>query len=260
VECPTCRYRVPAEWSLCRRCGAPLRPELEDNRIPLPASMHRPESTDTDLRTRPAPTSSALAAIATARRNGPPAAPPAQSPAHPLLPDAPTAATPGIPVGARLGAIAGRHWRRILVLAVVGIALATSLVAVWPVMFRSSPHTSAPPTSVAQEAVATDLLKTVIGGGRAFFATGSSFAPATPAALSTLSFRVPIVASTIVARSGTVSMRVDSRSEITFATPADNERCVFARDQPAKPLTQFVTVRTPNCRASTAPASGWSTP
>jgi hypothetical protein len=234
-----------------------LRPELEDNRIPVPASMQRPQpATNTASRrpAAPAPTSSALAAIAAARRNGPPSAPPARSLSSP----APLEHHPRTSLGARVGTIAGRHWRRILVAAVVVVAVTASGVVVWPVLFRSSPTSSAPTTGAAREAVATDLLRTVIGGGRALFATHHSFAAATAATLSSLSYRVPVVASTSPARSGAVSMRVDSAREITLATPADANRCVFARDEPAQSVTQFVTVSTAVCRASAAPVTGWS--
>jgi hypothetical protein len=194
-----------------------------------------------------------LAAIKAAARNGPPSAPPptASSRADHLVPG-PT--RPGL--ATRLGALAGRNWRRILVLAVVAIALTLSIVAVWPVLFRSdsSPTVS---KSSAQEAVATFLLRTVVGGGRGLFAPHHSFANMSPSALSARSYHVPVVASTKVAPAGAVSMRIDSPSRITLASPADSERCVFARDEPTAAGTRFVTVRTSDCRAGAAPAQGW---
>lgn len=274
VECPTCRHRVPAEWSLCPRCGAPFRTEPKDNRIPLPASTHRPASTAIALQTRPAsatapalartggtsaPSPTGLAAIDAARRNGPPVAAPPPLVTRPGPTAIPPTVSPVAALSVRLGTIAARQWRRIVVSAVVGVALATSLVAVWPVLFRTAQQNSAPSTSVAQEAVATDLLKTVVGGERSYFAAHHTYGKATPATVSALSYRVPIVASTKTATNGTVSMRVNSASEITLATPADNERCVFVRDQPSKSKTQFVTLHTADCRANAAPASGWGT-
>ncbi len=237
--------------------------------------MHRPASTAIALQTRPAPATapapartggasapspSGLAAIDAARRNGPPVATPPPFVTRPeptvILPTV----SPVAPLSVRLGTIAGRQWRRIVVFAVVGVALAASLVAVRPVLFRTAQQNSAPSTSVAQEAVATDLLKTVVGGGRAYFAAHHTYSKATSATVSALSYRVPIVSATKAATNGTVSMRVNSASEITLATPADTERCVFVRDQPSKPpKTQFVTMHTSDCRANAAPATGWST-
>ncbi len=51
-----------------------------------------------------------------------------------------------------------------------------------------------------------------------------------PRTLSNFSYAVPVVAATTNARPGAVSMRVNNASEITLATPADADRCVFARD------------------------------
>jgi len=231
VECPTCRYPVPAEWSLCRRCGAPVHSEPEDARVTIPPSMHRPKATVPPApRTgsKPLPTTPAmtpLAAIKAAARNGPPREP------HPTAPPRADHLVPGrgsrrTELATRLGTLAGRNWRRILVLVVVAIALTSSIVAVWPVLFRSnsSPKIS---KSSAQEAVATDLLRTVVGGGRGLFATRHSFANMLPSTLSARSFHIPVVASTKVAPTGAVSMRIDGPSRMTLATPADFERCVF---------------------------------
>ncbi len=264
MECPTCRYRVPAEWSLCRRCGAPLHPEPEDTRIPVPASLHRQPSGAAGTPSPspappPAPTSSALAALAAAARNGPPRAAPSTASTR-VTPPAPVVARRGVPFGARLGMLVRRHWRRILVLVIVAVALAMSIAAVWPVVFHSdSPSASPAQKSAAQEAVATDLLRTVVGGSRVLFAAGHSFAHVTAANVSASSYHVPVVAATKVATAGTVSMRVNSATDITFASPADANRCVFARDEPARSRTRFVTVRTSDCRAGAAPAQGWIT-
>ncbi len=267
VECPTCSYRVPAEWSLCRRCGASLHPEPEDSRVAIPASMQRAHSGSQIRPTAPTlaagPTSSALVAIAAARRNGPPGSTPQHlAPAALTRPSvavlSPAARAPRDPLRARLGASASRHWRRIVVFGVVGVALVMSLVAAWPVVFRPGPTSSAPSPSAARAAVAADLLYTVIGGERALFATRNSLVGATPANVSRLSYRVPVVAATTVAQDGVVSMHVDNARQVTLATPADAERCVFARDRPVKQIDLYVTVHMRNCRASAAPTTGWS--
>ena len=142
---------------------------------------------------------------------------------------------------------------------VVAVALTMSVVAVWPVFFSSDSTSPTKSVSAAQEAVATDLLRTVVGGGRTLWSPHHSFAKLTPATLSAYSYRVPVVASTKSARSGAVSLRVNSAKMITLASPADAERCVFARDEPAAAGTRFVTVRTRVCRANAAPATGWAT-
>jgi hypothetical protein len=68
-----------------------------------------------------------------------------------------------------------------------------------------------------------------------------------------------VVSSTTRSRVGQVSMRVTSAAVLTLATPADPQRCVFARDEPRTSTTRFATVRTADCRAAAAPAKGWST-
>jgi hypothetical protein len=281
MECPSCKYPVPAEWSMCRRCGAPLKRDGEDPRLTLPAGLARRRSAAA-LATRapgaPGSTSKAAAAAAAlaSRTSTPDTLLPGAIPRPDnLLPRAtrsrsaapvsasPSARTvgsarPGLSVraGNRAGTIVGKHWRRILVLAIVGVALVMSLVAAWPVVFDGGPAPAA--SNVSAPARATSLLRTVVGGGRTLFASGHSFARVSPSALSARSFKVPIVASTQVARAGQVSMRITSASTLTLATPADGQRCVFARDEPAKAGTRFVTVRTADCRAAAAPATGWS--
>jgi hypothetical protein len=129
---------------------------------------------------------------------------------------------------------------------------------VWPVVFSSAPGKSSGATNVAQETRAKSLLRTVVGGGRTLFASRHSFAHVSPALLSARSYKVRVVGPNRAAPSGAVSMRA-TPGVLTVATPADAKRCVFARDEPAKSSTLFVTVSTANCRASAAPARGWST-
>ena len=148
-----------------------------------------------------------------------------------------------------------RHWRHGLVLVIVAVALTMSLVAVWPVVFGAG--SASPASSAVADARASGLLRTVVGGGRTLFTPHRSFAGLTPAQLSAYSYHVPVVASTVVARVGAVSMSVTSATTLTLATAATADRCVFARDEPATPDTQFVTVATRDCRAAAAPAKGW---
>jgi hypothetical protein len=207
---------------------------------------------------------SPLAALATAARNGPPRA---RSAAPSATPDSgrddtlvvrPNHPGRGVGLAAHVRRLTLRHWRRLVVLVVVGIALSLSIVAVWPVLFRSEASKSSTSVRAAQEAVATDLLRTVVGGGRSYWSSHHSFAGIAPATLSNFSYAVPVVTATTNARAGAVSLRVDNAGAITLATPADSDRCVFARDEPAAARTRFVTMHTHSCRASAAPATGWT--
>jgi hypothetical protein len=261
---------------MCRRCGAPLHPE-ESNRIALPPTLTRRGAVVTAAAPT-APISPAAAALA-AFRDSPtdtmlPGAMPrpdnllprparAKAAATRVSRSAPEATRPRFV--AQTVSIARTHRRPILVLAIVAVALTTSVVAVWPVVFRT--NTSSAPSNVAADARASALLRTVAGGGRTFFASHRSFTGLSPAELSGRSYHVAVVASTTAARLRQVSMAVTNATTLTLATPAASDRCVFARDAPTQSTGQstrelagieFVTVRTTDCRASAAPARGWS--
>jgi hypothetical protein len=156
----------------------------------------------------------------------------------------------------RVAAFAKAQRRHVLAIVIVGVALTMSLIAAWPVVFSGDTPSAA--TNAADQARATGLLRTVVGGGRTLFAPRHSFAQVSPSALRARSHNVPVVAAAARARAGEVSMRVTSPGVLTLATPADTKRCVFARDEPAKSGTQFVTIRTADCRAASAPTQGWS--
>ena len=194
-----------------------------------------------------------------ATRPNPTPAPPARRSASQdtLAPSAPRARRGRRVTRSGIVGIARNHWRRILVVVVVGVALTMSVVAVWPVAFsNNSPASTVGATSAAREARATSLLRTVVGGGRTLFAPRHSFAKTSPASLSARSRKVPVVGPGTSARLGQVSMRATTGALI-LASPADAQRCVFARDEPSKSSTMFVTVSTATCRASSAPARGW---
>ena len=202
MECPTCKYPVPAEWSLCRRCGAPLHTRARGHAgSTVPAALApaaiggRRSDDDHDAAPGPAaasaPTPPRLAAAAASGAR----------PADTLLPGALPRPDNLLPRATRRRPRAARgrrgrrriaasrrivrrivrrsphrfareHWRRILVLAVVAVALTLSLVAVWPVLFRSESRPAAREhrAASAREARATGLLRTVVGGGRTLFA------------------------------------------------------------------------------------------
>ena len=162
----------------------------------------------------------------------------------------------GTGIRTRVAAFAKAQRRHFLAIVIVGIALTMSLIAAWPVVFSADTPSAA--TSAADQARATSLLRAVVSGGRTLFAPRHSFAQVSPSALRAGSHNVPVVAAAARARPGEVSMRVTSPGVLTLATPADTKRCVFARDEPAKSGTQFVTIRTVDCRAASAPTQGWS--
>jgi hypothetical protein len=168
----------------------------------------------------------------------------------------PTPVHAGTRMRTRVAAFAKAQRRHLLAIVIVGVALTMSLIAAWPVVFGGDTPSAA--TSAADQARATGVLRTVVGGGRTLFAPRHSFAQVSPSALSARSHDVPVVAATARARTGEVSMRVTSPGVLTLATPADTKRCVFARDEPATSGTQFVTIPTADCRAASAPAQGWS--
>lgn len=274
MECPSCRYPVPAEWSMCRRCGAPLHSdEPEVTRVSRPPTLARRRSvkggSGVATPARRAATPRKVAGVAF--RRSPPdtllpgswARPdnllPRTSPSTPARHAASAEARAGI-VGAargiagRAGALTRKHPRSVLVGVAVGVALASSLVAVWPTVFGSGTTPAA--ASAAQQARAADLLRTVVGGGAILFAQHHSFTSVSPSALSARSHHIPVVASATIARVGQVSMRATS-GVLTLASPADTRTCVFARNEPQKSETLLVTVRTTDCRAVSAPARGW---
>jgi hypothetical protein len=261
VECPTCKYPVPAEWQMCRRCGAPLHHELELKRVTIPANLARRRSASRSAARSAAPAGATHSDPAEApgalRSSAPDTLLPGALPRlDSLLPRPPRSS--GAPALTTVAALARKERRYLLVIAVTGVALMIGLLALWPVVFKSDTHPAASSTAQEEQARATSLLRTVVGGARTLFAPRRSFTEVSPAALRARSRDTPIVASATKARVGEVSIRVTSAAVLTLATPADAQRCVFARDEPEKTGTQFVTVRTAECRAASAPATGWS--
>jgi hypothetical protein len=259
---------------MCRRCGAPLHSdEPEVTRVARPPTLARRRSvkggSGVATPPRPAATPRNIADAAFRRSQPDTLLPGSWSRPDNLLPR-PSPSTPerraaspearaGIVakargIAVRAGALTRKHPRPVLVGVAVGVALASSLVAVWPTVFGSGTNPTA--SGAAQQARATDLLRTVVGGGVILFAQHHSFTPVSPSALSARSHHVPVVASATNARVGQVSMRGTS-SVLTLASPADTRMCVFARDEPGKSEILFVTVRTADCRAVSAPARGW---
>jgi hypothetical protein len=257
---------------MCRRCGAPLHNEPEVTRVTIPSALARRRSASRVATPSPAATdatrSAAAVADATFRSSAPDtllpgALPrldnllPRLTPSKPAQPTVPARTRTRARGRGRVGALSRQQWRYLLVIVVVGGALTIGLLAVWPVVFGSDTPSSASSTAQQEQLRATSLLRTVVGGARTLFAPRHSFAQVSPSALRARSHNVPIVASATKARVGVVSMRVTSAAVLTLATPADARRCVFARDEPGRAATQFVTVRTVDCRAASAPAEGW---
>jgi hypothetical protein len=148
-----------------------------------------------------------------------------------------------------------KHWRQVMVAGIVGVAVAVGVAALWPVVLGNrgaSPLTAA---SGLPQARAKGLLHTVVGSARELYGSAHSYASLTPASVSARSSKVPVVGASVLARPGSVSLRVDGASALTLATPADSQQCVFARDDAARSRTSFVVVKTTNCRATAAPGA-----
>ncbi|MDQ1385176.1 MAG: hypothetical protein QOG65_2555 [Actinomycetota bacterium] len=150
---------------------------------------------------------------------------------------------------------ARKHWHRLVVLTVIGVALTMSVLAVRPVLFAGSSPSTAPVAGTPADARAKALLRTALGGGRSLLAARHSYANITPSMLSARSYDVPVVAGSTSARVGEVSMRVAGSATLTLATAVDAGRCAFARDSASG--TRFAIVATASCRAIAAPARGW---
>jgi hypothetical protein len=150
---------------------------------------------------------------------------------------------------------ARKHWHRLVALAIIGVALTMSVLAVRPVLFAGSLPSTAPLAGTTADARARALLRTGLGGGRSLLAVRHSYANITPSMLSARSYDVPVVAGSTSARVGEVSMRVTGSATLTLATAVDAGRCAFARDSASG--TRFAIVATASCRAIAAPARGW---
>jgi hypothetical protein len=297
MDCSTCKYPVLADWSKCRRCGAPLRVPIVAAKIPGRTALQGRQTfgatggVATSVAPAPAPAPAPLPNVSPAARaaaylaNAPAdtllpgafsrpdnllpratrAAAATEVPVAPSAPAPPATARPAartVPVvGARVARerAAREHWRRAIATAVVAVALAASVIAVWPVVFTSGGTVALAPPPAFNEQRATDLLRTVLGGARHAYAANHGYASLSPASLSARAYNVPVVGSSAVAGGGAVSLRVDDAAVLTLASPADARRCVFARDDAAHDSTVFVTVSTSNCRAAAAPDTGWRT-
>src|SRR5260221_11372418 len=147
---------------MCRRCGTPVRGETEVTRVTVPVTLPRRRSATaiaTPQPPAPAPTAAASAASVTAATAAFGSAPPdtllpgalsrpanllprtarskpALRPAHSRPARRPHAGarTPTTAI-----ALARKHGRHVLVLVIVGAALTTSGVAMWPVAFPAMP-------------------------------------------------------------------------------------------------------------------------
>src|SRR5438105_6540636 len=159
---------------MCRRCGAPLHHEHELTRVTIPATLARRRSASR--------AAAGSAAPAGAIHSDPAAAPIVLRSAAPdtLLPGAlprPDNLLPRPPSSsgtrAHVDTRAPKDHPHLLAIAVAGVVLTLGLLALWPVF---SSDTSPTASSTAQEqARATSLLRTVVGGARTLFAPRRSF-------------------------------------------------------------------------------------
>ena len=294
MECPICKYPVLAEGSTCRRCGAPLHVPIIEAKVPgrtalLGKRTLGAASTVAAPAAPPAPAvpdphpSPAARAAASYLKHAPADAmlPGAFSRRDSLLPRA-TRATggstgravpevPASPATVRVGAynvpIVGAratqqrsvrsHWRKGLVTGAVAAALTIGVVAACSSAFGGGGTSGLPGAAGMNESRATALLRSVVGSARGAYAANGTYTSLNPSSLDARTRNIPIVGQSTLARVGTVSIHVNATSVVTFASPADAHRCVFARDNAARNSTVFITVSTSDCRASAAPDAGW---
>jgi len=291
MECPTCKYPVLADGSTCRRCGAALRVPMLEAKVPGRTALKGQRARGTAVATPSAPPAappdsyvSPAARAAAYIWDAPPGTllPGAFSRPDNLLPRA-TRATRAIappapaprrepavqaPSSARTRPVVrGRSARkgvprvsrsRAIITGAIAVVVTAGAVAAWSAAFGRG---AMPPIGAApalSEARATTLLRTVVGGARGAYIAHHGYTSLTPVSLSARAYNIPVVGSHVVATPGTVSLRVDSSTAVTLASPAGWHRCVFAHDDAAHQGTVFVAVSTANCRASAAPATGWS--
>src|SRR5438128_9669542 len=135
---------------MCRRCGAPLHTDMEDARVTIPPTIAKLRAAHIGVppRTPSKGAPHAAAAVAEPAFGSPapdtllPGAlarpdnllprPPHSAPARPVVPTH-VVATHRVSVGG----LVQQHWRHLVAIVVVGGALTTGLVALWPVVFGS---------------------------------------------------------------------------------------------------------------------------
>jgi hypothetical protein len=293
MECPICKYPVLADGSTCRRCGAPLHVPIIEAKVPgrtalLGKRTPGARSTVESSAAPPAPaapeTHPSPAARAAAHLKHTPAdamLPGAFSRRDNLLPRAtrasggpPVRAVPESPAPTATVRVAGYtvpivgahaphqrsghdHSRRRLMTGAAAAVAAIIVIAACAITFGG--HGSSPLAGAAglNQSRATDLLRSVVGSARGAYASDHAYTSLTPSSLSARTHGVPVVGPSTVAHGGTVSMHVNATAVVTFASPADARRCVFARDNAARNSTVFITVSTSDCRAAAAPDAGW---
>jgi hypothetical protein len=267
---------------MCRRCGAPLRVPIIESKIPARTAL---QGRSTDASASPGPRAASRppnSPVGPAPKSGyslpsnvvfsrpdnllPRAIRKAEARRTGAAPRASTVASAIRRAASKLrgfGAGRGRshsalgHWRPVIVTGAIAIAVTTGAIAIWPAAFGggTSPRADA---SALNEERATHLLRTVVAAARSEYKSQHSYASLHPWTVSARAHSVPVVGPSTVARSGGVSLRVDDAKVVTLASPADRQRCVFARDDATRVSTVFVTVSTSDCRASAAPDDGWS--
>ena len=275
---------------MCRRCGAPLHERPRDqpggdpvDDAPPPGGGRRCRQRTTGANVASPPRPRELDPWPRSPRPPATARPtrccPARSPAPTTCCPDPFAATATAAAGPRrprpadargrhgersprapaLTRYARQHWRRILVLTVVAVALTMSVIAVWPVLFSTDANG---PSFAAANAAQETRRDRPAPHRRRRRAHAVRARPDRSPSLTPSDAQLVLVprSRSSVRDDGRdrrqVSMRVNSPKALTLATPADANRCVFARDEPAKGETQFVTVRTTDCRADRAPDQG----
>ena len=277
MECPTCRYPVPAEWSMCRRCGAPVHSPRAKRAADRPGrpcndrTRRRIACRAADAARSPARPRRSPPLAAAARDTVPPRAraaarrrrrrlPARRQPACPPRP--PSGAAPCAPRSTRAGPRSADRRSRTgaasLVLVVVAVALTMSVVAVWPVLFRPTRRAPTRPCAATQERSRPACCAPSSAAGARCGRRTTRSPASRPRRSSAYSYPCPIVAADHDrARRARCRCGSNSANVLTLATPADAERCVFARDEPTEARNAFRDrAHAPSCRAERRAGDG----
>lgn len=261
-RCPSCRYLVPAGWSACKRCGAPIV-----HREPATVAAASPpagRAPDVAPAAAVIPIRGVRAATAPPRPSPPPAAVSARGfaappPADTLVPQATAPLAPGrradalVPRATSARSRTRARARPAVAAAAVVLTLAAGVaVRTW---LGGRDAASKVDENIARAELA---LRAAAEGARPLLDLHGTYAVVKPAELTGRLYRLEAVPAATAARPGQVSFAPHGNDVLVLAAPAGSDRCVFARDEPAHGRIRFAVVPDVSCRAESAPARGWA--
>jgi hypothetical protein len=230
-RCPSCRNLVPAGWIACRRCGAALTSSR-----PLLTVAHGATAT----LVRPV-----VLQLPVGHDN--------------LLPRAATDNL--LPRSDRRWdwrSHVRRHWRPQRIHVVTFVSVLAVAASAWTAS-RVVLSGDSPPAAQHADVTRTErLLRVATDTARLVYIQRGTYASLPPAALAVHLRGVSVVAAGIVARSNQVSIRPQSAKLLVLASPADEDTCLFRRDDPANARVESAVTHGVPCNAANAPRTGWS--